>query len=137
MFRPHLVALSVADLDETLQWYVDKLGFTLKSRRDFPDHGISIAIVNRAGFQVELVKVAGSIPASRVLPDRSNPASLQGFGKIAFEVEDLEFWAADLRASGVKFHLPPTRNAEDQSTSFIVLDNEGNWLQFIELSSAG
>ncbi|HEX8616823.1 MAG TPA: VOC family protein [Thermoanaerobaculia bacterium] len=132
--QPYLVALSVPDVDESIRWYVTNLGFQQKSRAEYPDYGLVIAIVERDGFRVELVALKGSVAPASVVADHSNPAILQGFNKIAFRVDDLAAWAKEFRGRGVKFQLQETANPQDNSSSFIIVDNNGNWLQFTQVN---
>jgi catechol 2,3-dioxygenase-like lactoylglutathione lyase family enzyme len=127
-FEPALVALSVGDLKASEQWYVRNAGFTLKAERTFPD--VVIAILEREGFQLELVQLEHSVAPSQLVPG-TNPARIRGFGKIAFRVRDIDALAARLRANGVAFQLDPRDDLSAGTRSFIVLDNEGNWIQFV------
>jgi len=129
--RPSLTAISVANLDESVRWYADTLGFTVVTQRAFAGQRLRLAILERDGFRVELVELEGSQPAAKLLPaGAGNPAMIQGFGKLAFTVGDFDAWLARVRRAGVRFQLEPQTNAEDGTRSFIILDNNGNWLQF-------
>jgi catechol 2,3-dioxygenase-like lactoylglutathione lyase family enzyme len=130
--QPYLVAVSVPQVDESVRWYREVLGFTLVSRKDYPDYGMTIAIAAGEGIRLELVQVRNSVAPSAVVPGYQNPASLHGFGKVAFYVADLRAWETRLRSRGAKFQLEPRENPADGSTSFIVLDHDGNWLQFTQ-----
>jgi catechol 2,3-dioxygenase-like lactoylglutathione lyase family enzyme len=129
-FAPALVALSVGDIKASEQWYARNAGFALKWERAFPDAHLAIALMERERFQLELVQLDGSVAPVQLVPG-TNPARIRGFGKIAFRVADVDAEAAHLRANGVKFQLEPRDDADQRTRSFIVLDNEGNWIQFI------
>lgn len=128
--RPSLTAISVPKLDESVRWYVDTLGFALVTQSAFPDHHLRLAILERDGFRLELVELEGSQPPAKLVPGVDNPAMIQGFGKVAFTVGDFDAWLARVRRAGVRFQLEPRTSPEDGSRSFIILDNNGNWLQF-------
>jgi catechol 2,3-dioxygenase-like lactoylglutathione lyase family enzyme len=129
-FAPALVALSVGDIKASESWYARNAGFALKWERPFPDAHLTIALMERAQFQLELVQLDGSAAPAQLVPG-SNPARIRGFGKVAFRVADADAEAARLRANGVTFQLEPRDDADGRTRSFIVLDNEGNWIQFI------
>lgn len=136
-FRPYLVAVSVADREASIGWYVDNLGFRLEDKRDFPEHRLRVAMLERRGFFLEIVELAGSVPPDRCVPGIDNPALLRGFGKLSFEVEDAAALAKKLKARGVRFQLEPGEGRELGSLSFIVLDPDGNWLQFEQPPEGG
>ena len=128
-FAPALVALSVGDIKASEQWYVRNAGFALKSERAFPEAHLVIAILERDDFRLELVQLDGSAAPAQLLPGM-NPARIRGFGKVAFRVRDVDAVAARLRANSVTFQIEPRDDPSDGTRSFIVLDNEGNWIQF-------
>jgi len=107
----HHTALFVTDLDRSLPFYTDQLGFELVSRSD--DWGgqflddvcggaknvrINVALLRAGGEIVELIQVLSpdSIPTD---------ATERTFGvaRIGFEVDDIESTVADLRSRGVEF----------------------------------
>jgi catechol 2,3-dioxygenase-like lactoylglutathione lyase family enzyme len=131
LFAPALVALSVGDIKASERWYERNAGFALKWERPFPDLHLTIALLEqRGGFQLELVQLDGSATPATLVPG-TNPARIRGFGKLAFRVSDVDGHAARLRANGVTFQLEPRDDRDEGTRSFIVLDNEGNWIQFI------
>lgn len=130
--RPYLASLSVPDIDASAAWYSENLGFKVVKKMDFPDYKLRITLLDRDGFRLELVQLGGSVPPAKVLPEwGSNPALLHGFGKLAFQVADVDAWAGRLKEKGIKFQIEPRDNAEDGTRSFIVLDRDGNWIQLV------
>jgi predicted enzyme related to lactoylglutathione lyase len=59
-------------------------------------------------------------------------AKIQGPGKPAFVVDDLDATAARLKARKVQFVREITREGSAGQRWFIVSDNSGNWIQFFE-----
>jgi methylmalonyl-CoA/ethylmalonyl-CoA epimerase len=130
--QAHLVAISVPDVPASIAWYRDKLGFELVRDTAFASYGVRIAELRRDAFHIELVQLDGSRAGNTLIPGLDNPALIQGFGKLAFRVPDVAAWATALEARGVTFILPIRENPADRSRSFIVRDNAGNWLQFVQ-----
>jgi len=124
------VAISVANLDESIAWYEKALGLRTSDRRSFPEHGLKVAFLESEGFRLELVELKGSAsPGS--CADVTNPA-LRGFGKFAFQVDDLAALAGRFQTMGIGI-LRDFRSApEARNRSIIIKDNDGNWLQFFQ-----
>ena len=107
----HHTALFVTNVDRSLEFYVDKLGFELVSRSDdwggqFMDDicggvenlRINVVLLRAGGQIIELIQVLSpdSIP---------NDATERRFGiaRIGFEVDDIETTVQELRDRGVEF----------------------------------
>ena len=128
--RPSLVALQVVDLDASTRWYTDYLGFQAKERKTFPDHGLRLAILVREDFALELVENAKALRKSQLLAGKD--ADITGFAKIRFTVPDVEPLFRRLDGKGARFAIRlRDSNTIPGEQYFIVLDNEGNWLQFV------
>ena len=126
------VGISVANLEESVNWYVEKLGFELErpiNRK--PDSPTTIARIRRGNFTIELFEIKGAEP----LPDyRRNPTAdlrVHGLAHFAFAVDDARAAAKELEAKGVKIVLPPREDDRD-ITFFFVSDNSGNTFELIQ-----
>ena len=132
----YLVSLSVADLDETLKWYQNNLGFTVLEKKDLPKYSLRIAFIQLNGFVLELVEFTNSVSEESIrkrFPEVDDRAKIQGFGKLAFWVDDVDAMAGLLKSKQVNF----VRNVEQDDEIFhtkwfIVTDNSGNWIQFFQ-----
>lgn len=127
--KPHLIALSVVSLDRSIDWYQLHFGFELTSKNQYPDYKLEIAMLELAGFRLELIQHGDSISPEAVLPDKANPATLQGIVKLAFWVDDVKGQAEDFRSANTVFKMDPSHDAESNTISFIVVDPDGNWIQ--------
>ncbi|MEI3340119.1 MAG: VOC family protein [Eubacterium sp.] len=55
-------AISVANLEETIQWYSDVFGFTVVNRSEIPGAGIRVAHLQGVGFLLEVFEAPGANP---------------------------------------------------------------------------
>ena len=108
--RHHHTSLFVTDLDRSIAFYCDVLGFELlnaeKARGgafmdqvcNHPGTAHDLALVRLGDFVIELI-----VPLSP--PDQLSDANAMdhGIARIGFEVEEIEETVAALRAQGVQF----------------------------------
>jgi glyoxylase I family protein len=96
------VNMVVSDLDKTLHFYVDLVGFRLKVRKQTGNGG-EVAFVETRGAQLEIF-----CPKDKPkTPARLVPRDEAGVGHIALTVDDVEATYKRLSAAGVEFTEKP------------------------------
>jgi methylmalonyl-CoA/ethylmalonyl-CoA epimerase len=124
--RIHHCAVSVPDVEESIAWYGEMLGFEVVWRTTIPGLDVTLVQMKGAGFFLELFEVPGAAP----LPEgRSHPNSdfrTHGVKHFALEVPDARTFVEELRAKGVSVvHI-----AEFEGTyGAFILDNSGNLIE--------
>jgi methylmalonyl-CoA/ethylmalonyl-CoA epimerase len=125
------VGISVGNLEESVDWYVNMLGFELtRPINRNPDSDSTIARVVRDGFSIELFEMRGAEPLPEYRKDPSADLRVHGLAHFAFEVDDAIAVMEELESKGVEVVLPP-RDREGP-TFFFVSDNSGNTFEFIQ-----
>jgi methylmalonyl-CoA/ethylmalonyl-CoA epimerase len=126
------VGISVANLDESVNWYVEKLGFELERPIDRnPNSPTTIARIRRGNFTIELFEIKGAAPLPDYRRDPTADLRVHGLAHFAFAVDDARAAAKELEAKGVKIVLPP-REDDRRITFFFISDNSGNTFEFIQ-----
>jgi len=130
---PVLTALSVADLDKSVTWYVAHLGFREHRRLAFPDHGLRVASLVRDDFWLELIEKKGAKRIAELQPGITDETLIMGYKKLAFRCRDIDTLFQTLTAKGVTVLFEPSDNEflDGVIRNFIVTDPDGNWLQFL------
>jgi catechol 2,3-dioxygenase-like lactoylglutathione lyase family enzyme len=134
--RPYLVSLSVANLDLSVRWYREMLGFRETRRLNMPGSLLRISFLELNGFRLELIEFKDSVSLAAIrskFPIVDDRARLQGFGKLAFAVASVSEVAASLKSKKVKFVREVTQEKDTGEIWFIIEDMNGNWLQFFEV----
>lgn len=125
------VGISVANLEESVDWYVEMLGFELVRPIDrSPDAAMTIALLRRANFNIELFEVEGAAPLPEYRRDPSSDLRVEGLAHFAFRVDDARAVLAELESKGVEIVFGP--NESERSILFFVSDNSGNTFEFIQ-----
>jgi methylmalonyl-CoA/ethylmalonyl-CoA epimerase len=126
------VGISVANLEESVAWYVEKLGFELvRPIARNPDSPTTIARVRRGNFTIELFEIQGAAPLPDYRRDPSADLRVHGLAHFAFEVDDARAVMNELESKGVEIVLRP-REDDVGATFFFVRDNSGNSFEFIQ-----
>lgn len=101
------VALSVPDLQESIDWYADIFGFEVLSRLTIPHNGVNLVFIGNGEFTIELLEVPGAspLPAERSHPDEDNQT--HGVKHICVAVEDNVAFVKRLREKNVKVVFEP------------------------------
>ena len=130
----HHFAIVVADLDESLRWYKEKLGFTLEKRFGFPEVGTEIAhIVSESGLRLEVMSRAGSVSGPDVDRDAFAALLTQGAKHIGFLVADVDATAQELKRRGITLVHEPTTVPPAGVRNCWIRDNTGTLIEFVQV----
>ena len=123
-------ALSVADMEASTKWYVDKLGLRVTMRLPRNDNTrASVSLLQGGGLTVELIKDDDAVSLHRLLPANKGAVSVHGIAKVGVTVDDFEKTLAALRARDVEIAYGPFPKRPDQPANVIIRDNAGNLIQ--------
>jgi catechol 2,3-dioxygenase-like lactoylglutathione lyase family enzyme len=143
--RIHHTALTVTDLERSLRFYRDMLGFEEVIRRRI-DGGYIGTLMGRPNLRMELVilqagptkleLIAYREPHRTVCPPADgNPGAMH----ITLLVDDVRAWHARLAAAGVESQSPPVAIDDGPNAggwAVMLLDPDGTWVELLELTTA-
>ena len=125
------VGISVSDMERSLKWYKEVLGFDQLLKDDYvPPLGARICFIRGCGgFEIELFQydTPKAIPSDRLVPN----TDLQTIGTkhAAFETDDMPALKAHFVACGVDIAHEVTMDGE---AVMFVRDPDGVLLEFIQ-----
>jgi len=128
--KPLHQGISVPDIDASIAWFQDMLGFTLVSDKFIPQLPARIAFLQLGDFSIELFEVEGAAPLPE---DRRTPnmdIRTHGTKHVAYLVKDLPALMGDLKAKGVDVAMD-VFPMEGDKVAFI-RDNTGNLIELIQ-----
>lgn len=130
---PHHCGISVPDLEASIAWYRDMLGFSLVKKQTLDVVSAKIAFLKRGDFLIELFEIgdANPLPDDRRYPNRD--ICTHGTKHIAFSVDDVPKFIDSLKKRGVDIAMN-VNMMEDKAMAFI-RDNAGNLIEIIETGS--
>ena len=128
--RPHHCGISVPDLEASITWYCEMLGFSVVKRTTLDHIPAKIAFLKHGDFCVELFEVPGAspLPEDRRLPERD--LRTHGIKHMTFAVEDTQKVVNFLKARGVDVAMD-VRMVEGTTIAFI-RDNSGNLIELYQ-----
>jgi glyoxylase I family protein len=121
LFRPVAVRYQVKDVDRSIEFYTEHLGFKLDRK------GGPVGLLSNGGFQMWLSGPGAS--GSRPLPDGSSQEP-GGCNRLALEVSDLAARIEELKRAAVRF-----RNEMEEGPAgnqIQVEDPDGNPIELFE-----
>jgi methylmalonyl-CoA/ethylmalonyl-CoA epimerase len=129
---PHHVGLSIPDLEASIKWYQEKLGFSLEKRIFIEQIPAKIAFLLNGKFRLELFEVAGAaaLPEARRSPNQD--LMTHGTKHLSLGVKDVRKAMAILKSRGVDVAMEDV--VEGKPMAFI-RDNSGNLIEINEVGS--
>ncbi len=95
------VAITVKDLDKTIDWYVKNLGFSVKSRTENNERGSRMAFLEAGGYA--MLEIFGFIDPNRPVQGPTLKSEETGIKHISFYVDDLDGMCRQLKDAAVEF----------------------------------
>ena len=117
--------IRVFDLEKSLKFYTDVLGFKLRSRRDFEKGRFTLAFLssNGGGGEIELTHNW----------DQKEPYPLgKGYGHMAFQVDSMDQLGKRLEEHGWKFSWGPGKTPGGERQMAFVEDPDGYEIELLE-----
>jgi methylmalonyl-CoA epimerase len=103
------IGIMTNDLHKSVEFYIGILGFSISTKIEMADAGLSAVFVEKDGSKIELMKYKG-----KNVPKRSKCNELKIGGSsipindhISFSVDDIESTVTEFKEKGVKFDLEP------------------------------
>ncbi|TNB46218.1 bleomycin resistance protein [Martelella lutilitoris] len=127
----HHVGATVTNLDASIAWYRETLGFELLSSYGWP--GVRAAFIGRGDIRLELFQNDEAAPMTDERRQPDTNLRIGGIGHIALAVADLEEAVADLQGRHVKIVSPPREVPDGSGSRFAFIhDNEGMLVELFE-----
>ena len=131
-FWHHHGAVSVPDLDASIDWYCRILGFELERRFMLPTvASAEVAWLKNGSMHIELFELPNAVPAA---PERSDPHGdllTHGVKHVAFAVTNVDPIAEELRRRGAD--IVWVRRVANGAVIYL-RDNAGNLIEFVEVA---
>lgn len=130
---PHHLGISVPDLEASITWYRDMLGFSVAKRMTLDVVPAKIAFMKHGDFYIELFEIEGAapLPEDCRYPDRD--IQTHGTKHMAFAVQDVHEFIGSLKQRGVDIAMD-VNMMENKAMAFI-RDNAGNLIEIVEVGS--
>jgi methylmalonyl-CoA/ethylmalonyl-CoA epimerase len=130
---PHHCGISVPDLEASIIWYRDMLGFSVEKRLTLDVVPAKIVYMKHGEFHIELFQIEGAAPLPE---DRRHPdldICTHGNKHVAFAVKDVHKFINTLKKRGVDIAMD-VNMIENKAMAFI-RDNAGNLIEIVETGS--
>jgi len=122
------VSVYVLDQDSAHDFYVNKLGFEVKTDASMGEgmRWLTVAPKEQPGFEIVLMPVQAGMVFNEESAQQMRALVQRGtFGFGVFETDDIYATFEELKAKGVQFSKEPTK--EFYGIEAIFKDDSGNW----------
>jgi catechol 2,3-dioxygenase-like lactoylglutathione lyase family enzyme len=123
----------VLDQESAFDFYINKLGFKVVTDVPMGEDGrwLTVAPPGQPGFEIILTPVTRSMFSKETSATLKELVKKGTFGLAVFTCEDIFATYEELKAKGVEFTKPPTK--EFYGTEAIFKDDSGNWFSLAQL----
>jgi catechol 2,3-dioxygenase-like lactoylglutathione lyase family enzyme len=128
--RPDHAGISVGDLEGSVAWYGEMLGFTVDRVVDVPGDAGRVALIRHGDFILELFFIPGAVPLAQERRHPSTDLRTHGIKHVAYAVSDIRAHMNELKAKGVDVVWDVVMH--DNTLCAFVRDNSGNLVEFVE-----
>lgn len=131
-FGPDHVAISVADLDASVDWYGRVFGLVVEHRFTNPALGVRGVYLAANGFRLEILYIDRSAPYPASRSDPGDDLRVQGVKHFALKVADLAGTLAVVKSRGAEVVWENHVNEQLRHVAGVVRDNSGNLIELIQ-----
>ncbi|MFY0601146.1 MAG: VOC family protein [Cyclobacteriaceae bacterium] len=125
-------AMIVSDIDSSISWYSNALGFEVINKVEFKERGFKQSNLKKGKILIELIELDNAVSPKDAIPDYSSKTRLIGFFKTGFLVSNFDKWMIHLESQNIKFHGQIVTDEKTGKKMAIVKDPDGNRIQIFE-----
>ena len=126
------VAISVADADQTARWYEENLGFKEVRRSEAPNKLSRAVILDSQYGMLEIIQHKQAVSLELAAPKVKDTYLIHGIFKVGFFVEGIDDLYATLKKRPIEFVGGLYTDEPLNLKSFIIRDNNGIVVQFLQ-----
>lgn len=130
--KPHHIGITVSDIERSVAWYADTLGFTEKLRVNVAERGLTIVLAERDGFIIELFAKTDSTPIREEEREVGSSLGYGGYRHLAFTVPSVDDIWAEFQAKGLDLAVAPNDNEKLGFRLCFIRDPDGVLLEFVQ-----
>ncbi|TDO73093.1 catechol 2,3-dioxygenase-like lactoylglutathione lyase family enzyme [Flavobacterium chryseum] len=136
-FSLYNVAFTVADLDQSIEWYKSIFGFDLVSRVTFtiPAGSAETAIIKAGELRLELLQVPNAKRIDELFAEAPQHLIPIGNKSIVLQVDDLAVASQELEEKGVTFVWRELYIAGDKMLCTMIQDVDGNKINIFQTNT--
>jgi methylmalonyl-CoA/ethylmalonyl-CoA epimerase len=127
---PHHCALSVPDLEASIERYRQMLGFTIELRQEMTHVPLKGAFLKRGDFRIELFELPGAAALPPARRDVHEDLRTHGTKHMALQVPSVRAALEFLIARGVEVAMEPVEI--EGTVACYIRDNSGNLIELVE-----
>ena len=125
-------AIIVRDMEVSVTWYADKLGFEVINNNENAEMGFKQSNLKLGNVLIELISLTSAVDPEKAVSDHSSKTRLIGFFKFGFRVSDFDTWITHLKVKDVSFHGSVVNDPVSGKRMVIIKDPDGNRIQIFE-----
>ena len=130
--EPYFSALIVANIDSSIIWYSNVLGYEIVDKKEYEGAGFKQANLKRAHSQIELIELNSAISLREAIPNYNPKTRTHGIFKMGFQVPQFDRWIQHVSDNKVRVHGNVVEDPLSGKRMVIILDPDGNRIQLFE-----
>ncbi len=125
-------AIIVKDINVSINWYTDILGFTVLNKVESTERGFAQSNLKREDILIELIELDRAVSPEKVIPNYTKKTRMIGLFKTGFLVSDFDTWMKHLKHKKANFYGNIVSDPSTGKKMTIILDPDGNRVQIFE-----
>ena len=126
--KHHHGGISVPDLEASVRWYAEVLGFEVEKRFEIAPIPAKVAMLRRGDLRVELFEVPGAKPLPEERRQPNLDVKTHGNKHLAFAINDLDAAERELRRRGADIVFV---GRFEFGSNIFLRDNAGNLIELV------
>lgn len=130
---PYFSAIIVSDIDTSVNWYVEKLGFEILDQVNLEERGLKQSNLKRHNALLELIQINNTVFSKEILSQKPKGTQVGGYFKFGFMVSNFDMWIIHLSDKGVDTLGKIVQDPITNKKMIVIKDPDGNRIQLFEL----